>query len=147
MPNRFEIKGCNPFDWVIQGLLWWLSGKKSTCSEGGAEDSGSILGSGRFLEEEMAAHSSMLAWKIPWSEEPGGLQSMGLQRAGHDWVTKHNTEQLVVQYCAVYILRNASTINIFSKKVMYLLNLGTWITYYIPIYALLSKNVWNTKKI
>ena len=98
MPNRFEIKGCNLFDWVIQGLLWWLSGKKSTCSEGGAEDSGSILGSGRFLEEEMAAHSSMLAWKIPWSEEPGGLQSMGLQRAGHDWVTKHSPHNNPVYY-------------------------------------------------
>ena len=34
--------------------------------------------------EEMAAHSSSLAWKIPWTEEPGGLQSMGLQRVGHD---------------------------------------------------------------
>ena len=36
------------------------------------------------LEEEMATHSSVLAWEIPWTEEPGGLQSMGLQRAGHD---------------------------------------------------------------
>ena len=36
------------------------------------------------LEKEMAPHSSILAWKILWAEEPGGLQSMGLQRAGHD---------------------------------------------------------------
>ena len=36
------------------------------------------------LEEAMATHSSILAWKIPWTEEPGGLQSMGLQRVGHD---------------------------------------------------------------
>ena len=36
------------------------------------------------LEEEMATHSSTLAQKIPWTEEPGGLQSMGLQRTGHD---------------------------------------------------------------
>ena len=35
------------------------------------------------LEKEMATHSSILAWKISWTEEPGGLQSMGLQRAGH----------------------------------------------------------------
>ena len=34
--------------------------------------------------EEMATHSSILAWKIPWMEEPGGLQSMGSQRVGHD---------------------------------------------------------------
>ena len=36
-----------------------------------------------LLEEEMATHSSILAWRIPWGEEPGGLQSMGLQRVGH----------------------------------------------------------------
>ena len=36
------------------------------------------------LEEEMATHSSILAWKIPWTEEPGGLQSMGSLRVGHD---------------------------------------------------------------
>ena len=38
-----------------------------------------------WLEKAMAPHSSTLAWKIPWAEEPGGLQSMGLQRVGHDW--------------------------------------------------------------
>ena len=41
------------------------------------------------LEKEMAPHSSALAWKIPWIEEPGGLQSMGSQRIRHDWVTEH----------------------------------------------------------
>ena len=39
------------------------------------------------LEKEMATHSSILAWKIPWTEEPGRLQSMGSQRVGHDRVT------------------------------------------------------------
>ena len=39
------------------------------------------------LEEEMATHSSTLAWKIPWMEEPGGLQSLGSQRVGHDSAT------------------------------------------------------------
>ena len=37
-----------------------------------------------LLEKEMTTHSSVLAWKIPWAEEPGRLQSMGLQRVGHD---------------------------------------------------------------
>ena len=37
-----------------------------------------------LLEKEMATHSSILAWKIPWTEKPGGLQSMGSQRVGHD---------------------------------------------------------------
>ena len=39
------------------------------------------------LEKAMATHSSTLAWKIPWMEEPGGLQSMGSQRVRHDWAT------------------------------------------------------------
>ena len=39
------------------------------------------------LEKEMTTHSSVLAWRIPWTEEPGGLQSMGLQIVSHDWVT------------------------------------------------------------
>ena len=42
------------------------------------------LGREDLLEKEMATHSSILAWKMPWTEEPGGLQSMGSQRVGHD---------------------------------------------------------------
>ena len=45
------------------------------------------LGWEDLLETEMAPHSSTLAWKIPWMEEPGKLQSMGLQRVGHDLAT------------------------------------------------------------
>ena len=47
------------------------------------------LGSEDPLEKEMATHSSILAWKIPWAEEPGRPQSMGLQNVGHDEVTEH----------------------------------------------------------
>ena len=45
---------------------------------------GLIPGSGRSPEEEMAIQSSVLAWEISWTEEPGGLQSMGLQRVRHN---------------------------------------------------------------
>ena len=45
------------------------------------------LGQEDPLEKEMATHSSILAWRIPWTEEPGGLQSTGSQRVGHDWAT------------------------------------------------------------
>ena len=41
------------------------------------------------LEKNMATHFSILAWRIPWTEEPGGLQSVGSQRVRHDWATKH----------------------------------------------------------
>ena len=43
------------------------------------------------LEEGMATYSSILAWRIPWTEEPGRLQSTGFQRVRHDWATKHST--------------------------------------------------------
>ena len=46
-----------------------------------------FLGQDDPLEKEMATHSSILAWEIPWTEEPGRLQSMGSQRVGHDWAT------------------------------------------------------------
>ena len=45
------------------------------------------------LEKEMATHSSIPAWRIPWTEELSGLQSMGLQRVGHELVTKLQQEQ------------------------------------------------------
>ena len=47
------------------------------------------LGQEDPLEEGMATHSSILAWRIPWREEPGGLQPMGSKRVGHDWATEH----------------------------------------------------------
>ena len=45
------------------------------------------LGQEDPLEKEMATHSNILAWRIPWTEEPGGLQSLGSQRVGHDGAT------------------------------------------------------------
>ena len=58
-----------------------------------AGDLGSIPGSGRSLEKEMTTHSTILAWRIPWTVEPGGLQSLGSQRVGHDLVTKQNNHK------------------------------------------------------
>ena len=52
------------------------------------------------LEKEMAAHSSTLAWKIPWTEEHGRLQSMGSQRVGHDWATSLHFITLVKNFSA-----------------------------------------------
>ena len=58
-------------------------------SEGGHWHMYSSLGGEDPLEEEMATLSSILAWKIPWTEEPSGQQSIGSPRVRHDWVTKH----------------------------------------------------------
>ena len=51
---------------------------------GDIRDFGSTSGQEETLEKGMATHSSTLAWRIPWTEEPGGLQSIGLQRVRHD---------------------------------------------------------------
>ena len=62
-------------------LLWWLSGKESAYNAGNLE---SVPGQEDPLEKAMATHCSILAWRIPWTEEPSGLQSMGLQRVRHN---------------------------------------------------------------
>ena len=62
----------------------WFHFKESACNAGDARYVGSILLLGRSSGEEMATHSSILAWKIPWTKAPGGLQSMGSQRIRYD---------------------------------------------------------------
>ena len=66
-------------------LPWWLSGKEPTCL---CRKPGKSLGWEDPLNKKMATHSSTLTWEIPWTEEPGELQSMGSQRFGHDLMTK-----------------------------------------------------------
>ena len=66
---------------TYRGLPWCSDGKESACSAG---DSGLILSREDPLEEGMAAHSSTLSWRIPRTEEPGGLQFMGSQRVEHN---------------------------------------------------------------
>ena len=66
------------FKWSFPG---GSDGKEPAYNAG---DLGSISGWEDPLEKEMTAHSSIFAWRIPWTEDPGGLQSMGLQKVGHD---------------------------------------------------------------
>ena len=63
------------------------------------------LGQEDPLEKGMAMHSSILAWRIPWTEESGGLQSVGLQRVRHAWVTN-----------AIYVCKNTDTIQFFIRQ-------------------------------
>ena len=65
---------------ISMGLPRWLSGKASACQSLDWEDP---------LEKETATHSSILAWEITWTEEPGRLQSMGSQRVKHNQATEH----------------------------------------------------------
>ena len=69
-------------------------GKESICNAG---DSGSVAGSGRSLEKEMATLSNILGWEISWTEEPGGVQSMGSHRVGHDCASNTDTHPCVHQ--------------------------------------------------
>ena len=61
-----------------------LVAQRLKCLPGMRETRVQSLGREDPMEKEMATHSSTLAWRIPWREEPGGLQSMGSQRVGHD---------------------------------------------------------------
>ena len=76
--------------WV--GIPWWLSWSRIRLQykrlPAVQEMWVQLLGQEDPLEKKMATHSSILTWEILWTEEPGGLQSMGLQRVGHDLATR-----------------------------------------------------------
>ena len=113
-----------------------LSGSDGKASAYNAGDLQWVQSPGRedLLEQEMATHSSILAWKIPWMEEPGRLQFMGLQRVGHDWETSltHSLTFFIVQISHPYMTTGktiALTRWTFVGKVMSLLFniLSRWI--------------------
>ena len=83
---------------VVLKSYWSFPGgsesKDSSCNAG---DLASIPKLGRSLEEGMATHSSILVWRIQWAEEPGRLQSMGLQRVGHNGATHTNSNLMRVR--------------------------------------------------
>ena len=107
LPGTMEelmFQGCPPEKYLLPIKItliypsdWGFPGgsviKNPLINSGPTGDTDSILGLGRSPGSEispgMATHSSILAWRIPWKEEPGRLQSMGLQRVGHDWETEH----------------------------------------------------------
>ena len=76
-------------------LPQWPSSKESACHAGDTVDVGSIPGLGRSPGGGNGNQSSILAWRIPWTEEPGGLQSMESQRVRHDWATEHTLMHLL----------------------------------------------------
>ena len=63
-----------------------------------------------YLEEEIATHSNILAWKIPWTEEPGGLQFIGSERVRHNWVSTYK-QQKYLQTCGPFeVQQNATSV-------------------------------------
>ena len=63
-------------------MRWWLSGKESTSQCRRQKTLAQPLGWEDILKEEMATYSSIFVWENPWTEEPGGLQSMGSEKSG-----------------------------------------------------------------
>ena len=87
------------------------------------------LGQEDPLEKEMATHSSILAWEIPWTEESGGMQSMGSQRVEHDWETEH------VSPFQSYIIDSGILIQAGSSKPFGEKSRGLWMSFchlYLP---------------
>ena len=82
--NFFQIKG---FKLCLFCFLAFLVAQRIKRLPAMQETWVQSLGQEDPLEKEMATHSSILAWRIPWTEEPGELQSTGSQRVGHNWVT------------------------------------------------------------
>ena len=72
---------------IFLGFSGGLDDRETACN---AEDLGLISGLGRSSREGLGTHSSILAWRIPWTEEPGGLYPLELQRVRYDWVTNTN---------------------------------------------------------
>jgi len=107
LPNHASLPlCCDPYSqlfyfdyWCVKSFARWFpggaSGKEPVCQCRRCREVGLISRLEDPLEEEMAMHSSIFVWKILWTEEPGRLQSMGLQRAGHDWTS--NRELTVAQ--------------------------------------------------
>ena len=90
---------------LIAGCKNFILNYESACNAGGQ---GLIPGSGRA--KEMAAHSSVLAWEIPWTEESGGLQSMGRQRVRHDWAANKHSQQEFAHISRRYVTVNSGSL-------------------------------------
>ena len=81
------------------------------------------LGREDLLEKGMATHSSTLAWKIPWTEEPGRLQAMGSQRAGHDGATSLSLSYVRLRFRVTWYLSvSLLPLRLFQVLLLLLLN-------------------------
>ena len=105
-------------------------GSDGKASAYNAGDLGSIPGSGRSPGEGNGNHSTILAWKIPWTEDPGRLQSMGSQRVGHDWATSLSLSLWWLVWCceAINLLPPFFRFHLGGDKG----NVGWWIYWIHP---------------
>ena len=102
--NNMHLSFLHAFWWLDSAFLFSAKYYSLKGFPGGSDGNESAYSSGDlgwedFLEKGMETHSSILAWRILLTQEPGGLQSTGSQRVRHDWVTKHSTHYSIILNC------------------------------------------------
>ena len=103
---------------IYLGLPWWLNDKEFTCQCRRQETQVGSLGWEDPLEKEMATHSSILAWEIPWTEEPGGLQSVGSKKkVRHDLETKQQQLTYLLIGSCTFCLPSSNSLSPFPTLI------------------------------
>ena len=101
--SLFRSSLASLFRWQSSGFAWnfkrpWASLVAHMVKNAIQETQVQSLGGEDPLGKGMATHCSIFAWRIPWTEKPGGLQSMGLQRVGHNWGTKYIHTYILITF-------------------------------------------------
>ena len=125
-----EMKDVSPRETVLdEWLSSWVgfpdgtSGGEPACS---ARDVGSVPGLGRPLEEGRATHSSILAWRIPWTEEPRGLQSMGSESDATEHTHTHTQTEDNIRVTRVILFHSKKTLSSLKISLYLSENLISW---------------------
>ena len=113
--------------------------KEPACQCRRCKRSSLIPGWGRFPPQlEIANYSSILAWKIPWTEGSGRLQPMSLQRVGHDWVTRHIYTHAILTILNISVHKYRRCFNLVALQFISIIFYGFHSTNFIPLLLYLS---------
>ena len=101
----------------VSGLTYCISMQVALVVKDPPADAGDLRDMGSGWEEGMATHSSFLAWRIPLTEQPGGLQSTGSRRAGHDWSNLACMHARIVPSCSHFFFSVSSVLRNLRKTI------------------------------
>ena len=130
---------CDELQFFLRSPAWTPQSRLNSSLSCHSGDLGSISGPEDPMEKEKAIHSCVPAWRIPWTEEPGGLQSMGSQRVGHDWAT--NTFTFFHLNCGNFISKGHSRFS--NRKYKHIKDQSKKSTFSIKYSSFL---IWDLKK-
>ena len=101
-----------PTSWgrKVSGLIYCICMQVALVVKDPPADAGDLRDMGLGWEKGMAAHSSFVAWRIPLTEQPGGLQSMGSRRTGHDWSNLACMHAHIVPSCSLFFFLSGSSV-------------------------------------